>query len=225
MVEMKNFCSFVSLTYERLPDFCNYYNSIGHPIANCHWNNKKDGDSNPRGRSRSRTFKFHKHQVSLKASSHRQSSQGVSRTVPHIHIDQPQESPHVNNILVTEPIPTIDDPVVPLSNKGKEKVVPTNSGLTIASLMPYQLNATKDMIPVQSDLPSPLLPPLIPVDNQDSINPNFISNHVTPPSGDIVVATNSHDTLLCPTATRGHGGTCITDSTKSINARAYKPPT
>ena len=68
-----------------------------------------------------------------------------------------------------------------------------NRFAAISSLPPNQLNAAEDMIPVQSDLPPPVLPPLVPVDNQDSINPNFISNHVTPLSGDIVVATHSHD--------------------------------
>ena len=89
MVERKNFCSFVSLTYERLLDFCNCCNSISHSIADYHWNNKKEGDSKPRGRSQSRTIKRHEHQVSCKASFHRQSSQGVSRTVPHTLIDHP----------------------------------------------------------------------------------------------------------------------------------------
>ena len=64
-----------------------------------------------------------------------------------------------------------------------------------------------------------------------------------PPSVD-TVATHSHSildtnlnaptvhasnqispTLLRPTATRGRGGTLITDSTRSINTRSYKPPT
>ena len=172
----------------------------------------------------------------------------------------------MNNISVTESISTIDDPVVTLSNKGKEKVVPTNFGPTkqpwatvsdgdskdieinvdlslqnnqfavIASLSPDQLNASDDMLPVQSDmdLPPSVLPPPVPVDNPDSINLDSISNHATTPSGDTVVAAHSHDiidtklnaskvhapnqtslTSLRPTATRGRGGTRITNSMRS----------
>ena len=181
----------------------------------------------------------------------------------------------MNNFPVTKPIPTIDDPVVPLSNKGKEKVDPTNFSpskqpwadvsdgdsedeinvdssmqnnqfAAIASLSPNQLNAGEDMILMQfdMDLPPPVLPPPVPVDNTDSINLDSISNHVMDPSGDTVVATHSHDImdtklnaskahasnqlspiLLRPTATWGCRGTRITDSTRSINTRAYKPPT
>ena len=95
----------------------------------------------------------------------------------------------MNNVPVTKLIPAFDDPVVPLSNKGKEKVNPTNSGpnkqpwvdvsdgdsedieinanlplqnnqfATIASLLPDQINAGEDMIPTQSDMDLP--PPVL----------------------------------------------------------------
>ena len=108
-----------------------------------------------------------------------------------------------------------------------------NQFAAIASLPPDQLNTTEDMIPVQSDLP-----PLI--DNQDSVN---LDTHVTPPSDDNIVATHSHDildtklnaptihtsnqispTLLSPTVI-GDVEVLVTDSTRSINTRANKPPT
>lgn len=35
MIEHQGFCSFVSLSYERVPNFCSHCTIVGHSISNC----------------------------------------------------------------------------------------------------------------------------------------------------------------------------------------------
>lgn len=55
MVELTGHCTFVSISYESVPESCPQCNIIGHSSATC-WKQKPDGDSSKgRGRSRDRT--------------------------------------------------------------------------------------------------------------------------------------------------------------------------
>lgn len=56
MVERTGHCTFLSLHYEWIPDYCQHCNVIGHAPANCRWQKPKDfsreADDTRRGRLR-----------------------------------------------------------------------------------------------------------------------------------------------------------------------------